>query len=173
MKHLPNFLSFLRIPLALAFLQKDPTIRLAAIVAAMATDFLDGILARKFNSQSRLGTILDPIGDKCFVTIALIALYREDTITLGEFGCMVARDISVLLFGLYLLLSHRLASFRIKAILSGKVATTIQLFSLLALTLGYVVPGVVYTALLLLGIGSFGELLIEMRLNERNSAKQK
>lgn len=171
MKHLPNFLSFLRIPLAFAFFQNDPTIRLYAIIAAMATDFLDGMLARKLKIDSRLGTVLDPIGDKCFVVIALIALYREDTVSLSEFGCMLARDFAVLLFGLYLILTNRWKAFRIKAIMSGKVATAIQLFTLLALTLGLTVPGFVYGVLLLLGIGSFGELLIETRLNERTGER--
>lgn len=167
MKHLPNFLSFLRIPLALAFFQNDTTIRLAAIIAAMGTDFLDGMLARKLKINSRLGTVLDPIGDKCFVLIGLIAFYREDSITLAEIGCMLARDAAVLSFGLYLYLTNRWKAFRIKAIMSGKVATAIQLFTLLALTLGVTVPGFIYASLLLLGIGSFGELLIETRLNER------
>lgn len=55
--------------------------------------------------------------------------------------------------------------------MSGKVATAIQLFTLLALTLGLTVPGFVYGVLLLLGIGSFGELLIETRLNERTGER--
>lgn len=163
MKNLPNFLSFLRIPLALAFFQKDPAIRVTAILLAMATDFFDGLLARKLKLESRLGTILDPIGDKCFVVIALIAFYQENSLSLLEFACMLSRDIAVLLFGFYLLMTNRWSAFRIKAILTGKIATAIQLFTLLALTLGYAIPAIVYLALLVLGIGSFAELLMESK----------
>lgn len=159
MKNLPNFLSFLRIPLALAFFQKDPAIRVTAILLAMATDFFDGLLARKLKLESRLGTILDPIGDKCFVVIALIAFYQENNLSLSEFGCMLSRDFAILLFGIYLFITNRWSTYRIKAIFTGKVATAIQLLTLLGLTLGYAIPAFVYLSLLILGIGSFIELL--------------
>lgn len=38
------------------------------------TDYFDGVLARKFNLVSRLGSILDPIADKVLVVFALIAI---------------------------------------------------------------------------------------------------
>ena len=42
--------------------------------AAASTDYLDGKLARHFNVESRLGAILDPIGDKMLVLFALITV---------------------------------------------------------------------------------------------------
>jgi CDP-diacylglycerol--glycerol-3-phosphate 3-phosphatidyltransferase len=38
------------------------------------TDFFDGYLARKMNSVSAFGTFLDPISDKVFVVLLLLAL---------------------------------------------------------------------------------------------------
>jgi CDP-diacylglycerol--glycerol-3-phosphate 3-phosphatidyltransferase len=41
---------------------------------AAVTDFLDGKFARDFQVESKLGTILDPIGDKILVMFAIIAI---------------------------------------------------------------------------------------------------
>ena len=41
---------------------------------AALTDYLDGKLAREFNLESRLGKILDPIGDKLLVLFAIISV---------------------------------------------------------------------------------------------------
>ena len=43
-------------------------------IAAAASDGIDGWMARKFNQQSRLGALLDPIADKGLVITALITL---------------------------------------------------------------------------------------------------
>ncbi len=52
------------------------------IVAAL-TDFLDGYFARKLNQVSGLGTFLDPISDKIFVSTVLILLVYAGKITGG------------------------------------------------------------------------------------------
>lgn len=44
---------------------------LALFLAAAATDWLDGHLARTWRQQTRLGAMLDPIADKAMVIIAL------------------------------------------------------------------------------------------------------
>ena len=38
------------------------------------TDYLDGYLARKYNAESQLGEILDPIADKILIIFILIGL---------------------------------------------------------------------------------------------------
>ena len=43
-------------------------------VLASFTDYLDGLLARLFKEESRLGELLDPIADKIIVAAALILL---------------------------------------------------------------------------------------------------
>ncbi|HSX12771.1 MAG TPA: CDP-alcohol phosphatidyltransferase family protein, partial [Rhabdochlamydiaceae bacterium] len=74
---LSNSLSLLRAPLALLFLYKSAPIRIAAIILAMFTDFIDGFLARKRRSATQFGAILDPTMDKLFVFIALSVLFQE------------------------------------------------------------------------------------------------
>ena len=47
---------------------------------ASFTDFLEGLLARMFKEESKLGELLDPIADKIIVATALILLVMDNTI---------------------------------------------------------------------------------------------
>ena len=49
-------------------------------VIASFTDFLDGLLARMFKEESKLGELLDPIADKIIVATALTLLVMDGTI---------------------------------------------------------------------------------------------
>ena len=49
-------------------------------VLASFTDYLDGLLARVFKEESKLGELLDPIADKIIVATALILLVMDGTI---------------------------------------------------------------------------------------------
>ena len=49
-------------------------------IIASFTDFLDGLLARMFKEESKLGEILDPIADKILVVSALVLLVMTNTI---------------------------------------------------------------------------------------------
>ena len=49
-------------------------------ILASFTDYLDGLLARLFKEESKLGELLDPIADKIIVATALILLVMSGTI---------------------------------------------------------------------------------------------
>ena len=49
-------------------------------ITASFTDFLDGLLARMYKEESKLGELLDPIADKIIVAAALILLVMSGTI---------------------------------------------------------------------------------------------
>jgi CDP-diacylglycerol---glycerol-3-phosphate 3-phosphatidyltransferase len=155
---LPNLLSFLRIPLAFVFLQHDPFLRGCALLGAMTTDFFDGYLARRYQMGSKLGTLLDPFTDKFFVLFVLAIFYNEGQIALWEAVSMLARDGSLILFTLYLVFSRRWDTYQIRAIWSGKIATTFQFFVLTALALNISVSAAVYLLFLPLGALALGEL---------------
>lgn len=102
----PNIVSVARILLApvlvILVLSGDrPAAYLAAAVflAGAATDGLDGYLARRYASTTRLGQWLDPVADKLLVTapvVTLTALGRFPTwaavvIVAREFGVSVLR----------------------------------------------------------------------------------
>lgn len=75
---LPNVLTVFRMVLipifvSLLFYQRFVW-ALVVFVTAGITDGLDGLLARRFDQQSQLGTILDPIADKLMLVTAFIVL---------------------------------------------------------------------------------------------------
>ena len=49
-------------------------------ILASFTDYLDGLLARIFKEESKLGELLDPIADKIIVAAALVLLVMNDII---------------------------------------------------------------------------------------------
>lgn len=75
---LPNLLTFLRMALIPVFASLlfygYAGWALFVFVVAGASDGADGFLARKFDQQSELGTIIDPIADKLLMTVAFIVL---------------------------------------------------------------------------------------------------
>lgn len=74
----PNLLTVFRMVLipvfvSLLFYQRF-LLALAVFIVAGVTDGLDGLLARRFNQKSQLGTILDPIADKLMLVTAFVVL---------------------------------------------------------------------------------------------------
>jgi len=130
---LPNLVSVVRVPLAIAFLlTTQRPARLLLIAAAGLTDFSDGWLARRGRSSS-FGAVLDPITDKTFVVTALISLAVNGPLNWLELLLLLARDLAVALgFAIVVL---RRAPMRLKARMAGKVVTVLQLGALVALVL--------------------------------------
>jgi CDP-diacylglycerol---glycerol-3-phosphate 3-phosphatidyltransferase len=158
---IPNFISLLRIPLALLFLQDNTLLRAIAIIFAMFTDILDGYFARRFQATSRFGTILDPFTDKFFVVFVLIILMKENQLTLLEACAFICRDFSVVLFGFYLAFRNRLMTYRFRAIWCGKVTTGLQFMVLLCLAFHIPIPYYLYGTFVFLGLLALLELYLE------------
>ena len=74
----PNLLTVFRMVLIPVFVSllfyKRFGLALGVFILAGVTDSLDGLLARRFNQKSQLGTILDPIADKLMLVTAFIVL---------------------------------------------------------------------------------------------------
>ena len=87
LKKIPNILTIGRIIIVpffvLAFylpgFYGDLTACVLFVIASF-TDFLDGMLARMMEEESKLGELLDPIADKIIVATALILLVMSGTI---------------------------------------------------------------------------------------------
>ncbi|HXG75695.1 MAG TPA: CDP-diacylglycerol--glycerol-3-phosphate 3-phosphatidyltransferase [Gaiellaceae bacterium] len=67
----------------------------AVFVGAMATDQVDGWLARRRGTSSQLGTLLDPVADKVLVLAALVMLVAEGVAPGWMVALIVVREILV------------------------------------------------------------------------------
>jgi CDP-diacylglycerol--glycerol-3-phosphate 3-phosphatidyltransferase/cardiolipin synthase len=130
----PTSLTVLRLVLGIAFPWTSAQWRLAALVAAMATEFLDGQIARLLHAESITGRILDPIADKVFVIAVLATLLKEGTLTFGQLLLVISRDIIVIVGASWFAARRGLSALRrMPPSLLGKLATAAQLLFLLAL----------------------------------------
>lgn len=154
----PNFLSLLRIPLALLFFQDNAVYRGVAVILAMLTDCFDGYLARKFQQISRVGTWLDPLTDKLFVLVALGVLLQEQRLQLWQAAAFIGRDFAVLVFGIYLTISQRITDYQVRAIWWGKITTALQFFILLFLIFYGPIPSYYYALFIACGLLALREL---------------
>jgi len=104
-----------------------------------ATDFLDGYIARKLNQISNLGTFLDPISDKIFVStilLLLVAFGRIDGISLIMVILIFAREFMV--SGLREFLGPK--NVKVPVTNLAKWKTTMQMLSLGFLIIGGYAP---------------------------------
>src|SRR5882724_1300592 len=67
----------------------------AIFVAASFTDWLDGVVARRLNQVTTLGTLLDPIADKLLVAAALVSLLTIDKIAAWIVVVIIGRELAV------------------------------------------------------------------------------
>ena len=97
----------------------------ALFIAAIATDGLDGALARKRNLVTNSGIILDPIADKILIGGALIALALVAELPWWVVIVILAREIGITLFRLMALADRVIPASR-----GGKLKTVLQAVTL-------------------------------------------
>jgi cardiolipin synthase (CMP-forming) len=86
----------------------------------VATDWVDGVIARRTGQVSELGKILDPTADRLAIAAGLIALALRGVFPWWAALSILVRDVVVLVVGLVALLRGDL---RIEVRWIGKVAT--------------------------------------------------
>ena len=125
------------------FLKTQYLIALLLFGIASFSDFLDGYLARKTNSVSVLGEILDPIADKLLIVFVLIGL----SINLNSFligfisAVIISREIWVA--ALRDINSRNNQSDKTKVTFLAKVKTAIQMLAILMYLLGLTINNMI------------------------------
>ncbi len=104
-------------------------------VLASFTDFLDGLLARLYKEESRLGELLDPIADKIIVASALVLLVMDNTIKNYEvIAAIIILIREILISGLREFLAKVKVSIPVTSL--AKFKTFIQMLSIAILLTG-------------------------------------
>ena len=104
-------------------------------VLASFTDYLDGLLARLFKEESKLGEILDPVADKILVAAALILLVMNGTIKNYEvIAAIIILTREILISGLREFLAKGEVSMQVTSL--AKLKTFIQMVSISILLTG-------------------------------------
>lgn len=132
----PNVVSLSRIALAVAFAAADArATQVALILAASATDMLDGWLARRQGIASRWGALIDPIADRFFVLTAVATYVVRGELTTTQYFLLLARDVMTAVGFLVARAVTWLRSVTFQARPLGKAVTVVQLATLLAVPL--------------------------------------
>ena len=121
----PNAISALRIALipvffALIVHEDTTTAGLIMFGCVVATDWVDGTIARRTGQVSELGKVLDPVADRLAIAAGIIALAIRGVFPVWAAVAIIARDLAVLGVGVFLLARRHV---RIEVRWIGKVAT--------------------------------------------------
>jgi CDP-diacylglycerol--glycerol-3-phosphate 3-phosphatidyltransferase len=121
----PNVISFARIasiPLLWIWIVHEATTTLGIIAFSfvVATDWVDGTIARRTGQVSELGKLLDPLADRLVVVTGVVALVVRGAFPLPAAIAIVARDVVIVVLGGALLAGKRV---RLDVRWIGKLAT--------------------------------------------------
>ena len=142
LKKIPNILTIGRIIIVpffvLAFylpgFYGDLTACVLFVIASF-TDFLDGMLARMYGEESKLGELLDPIADKIIVATALILLVMDGTIRHYEVvAAIIILTREILISGLREFLAEGKVKLPVSSL--AKLKTFLQMVSIALLLSG-------------------------------------
>lgn len=141
----PNVLSFLRLALVPLFLyliiSAQDALALIVLIVSSVSDYLDGLIARRFNQITRLGQLLDPAADRLFIFAALIGLAARNVIPWWLFFIIVTREIMLVVLGI---ISANYGFGPLPVHHLGKVATAALFYALPILMLGQAFPEVAW-----------------------------
>ena len=102
---------------------------------ACFTDFLDGLLARFYKEESKLGELLDPIADKIIVAAALVLLVMDGIIINYEVvAAIIILTREILISGLREFLAKVQVNMPVNSL--AKFKTFIQMFAIATLLTG-------------------------------------
>jgi len=129
LKDIPNLISVLRIvlvaPVVWVLATEQYILALLLFAVAGISDGLDGFLAKRFQWQSRLGSILDPIADKVLLVASFATLTWLELLPLWLLWLVLARDLIIVSGGLAY--HYYVGKFDLSPLWSSKINTTLQI----------------------------------------------
>lgn len=134
---LPNALSLVRLLGVPVFLWLLATGRDGAAILVLVlggfSDYLDGVLARRWGQVTRVGQLLDPVADRLYILAALVALGYRGLVPWVVVGLLVLRD-TVLAGSVVALRRRHLPLLEVSRL--GKAATALLLMAFPLVLLG-------------------------------------
>ena len=127
---LPNLITLSRLFVSIYLFNQYSieNIRIPLLVTLIAvigiSDSIDGIVARRLNQVSKLGTILDPVCDR--IVFLLLLFWLEEIFPIWFFYGILIREILVMIGSLYVLTRTK----TIKVSNIGKFGTVLIFFSI-------------------------------------------
>jgi len=95
----PNLISMARlllVPVFAVLIVRGPDLAALAVLAvAGASDWLDGVLARRLGQMSRLGQLLDPAADRLFILVTLVGLAWREIVPWWLLAVILVRDLAL------------------------------------------------------------------------------
>jgi cardiolipin synthase (CMP-forming) len=150
-------LSLSRLVFAAGFVAADgAAVRAGLIGIAGLTDLLDGWLARRWNVATRLGAVVDPLGDHVFALAATLTLVASGAVTIPAALVLLSRDIATAVGFLIALAIPRLRHEEFKARWPGKLVTAFQFATLLSVILA---PALTWPLLVLVAVSSASSIV--------------
>ncbi len=149
---IPNLLSVMRmglIPLFAIFLFYGLNgWALFVFVIAGLSDGVDGYIARRFNQESQLGTIIDPIADKLMMTVSFIVLSMPSLAPHTDYlpvpfwvtAIVIGRDVLILTVAFAIFVVTGFRDFEPSTL--GKLSTFFQILAITLILAALAFPGI-------------------------------
>ncbi len=184
---IPNLLTFLRMALipvfaSLLFYGYSGWALVVFFVAGFS-DGVDGFIARRYEQESELGTIIDPIADKLLMTTAFIILTLPDIfppvrhlpVPFWVTAAVIGRDVLIIAVAAAINVMTGFRGFEPSWL--GKLSTTVQVFAvtliLIAAVFGYwfYLPTVYFIVALLSTVSGIHYIFFVARLMTEKEEK--
>ncbi len=136
---IPNLLTLIRMALIPVFASLlfygYSGLALFVFIVAGISDGVDGFIARRFNQESELGTIIDPIADKLLMTVAFVILTLPNVlqpthhlpVPFWVTAAVIGRDILIVTVAGAINIMTGFRGFRPSWL--GKLSTTVQVLA--------------------------------------------
>jgi len=133
---------------------------LILFIFAALTDYLDGYIARKTDTETDLGSLMDLLADKLLVCLTLIWLIKFNTSSAFVIPAMIIVFREFIIFSLRQFIAELQIESRLEVSFMGKSKTTIQLIATSLIIISPIFGPYFYSfSLLFLWISSLMSLL--------------